>query len=78
MRHASWAGISLALCCIIALLFAWRGTVPPPAGRGRVVVIYRACGGLINQHYSHMAAFSLALALRAEVTAPRGGPPALL
>lgn len=35
----------------------------------RVVLRYSACGGLINQQYSHLSAFILATALRAEVRA---------
>ncbi|RMZ53967.1 hypothetical protein APUTEX25_002544 [Auxenochlorella protothecoides] len=36
----------------------------------RVVLRYSACGGLINQQYSHLSAFILATALRAEVVLP--------
>ncbi len=35
-----------------------------------LVVRYTACGGLFNQHYSHVAALSLALALGADVILP--------
>ena len=34
--------------------------------RVRVLLRYTACTGLINQHYSHIAAFSLAAVLGAE------------
>jgi hypothetical protein len=35
-----------------------------------LVVRYTACGGLFNQHYSHVAALALALALGADVVLP--------
>lgn len=35
-----------------------------------LVVRYTACGGLFNQHYSHVAALSLALALGGDVVLP--------
>ena len=38
--------------------------------RLRVVLRYTACTGLINQHYSHIAAFSLAAVLGAEIVLP--------
>ncbi len=38
--------------------------------RVRVVLRYIACTGLINQHYSHIAAFSLAAMLGAELVLP--------
>ncbi len=38
--------------------------------RIRVVLRYTACTGLINQHYSHIAAFSLAAMLGAELVLP--------
>ena len=38
--------------------------------RVAVVLRYTACGGLFNQHYSHVAALSLALALGADVILP--------
>lgn len=37
-----------------------------------LVVRYTACGGLFNQHYSHVAALSLALALGGDVVLPPG------
>uniref|UniRef100_A0A1D2A093 O-fucosyltransferase family protein n=1 Tax=Auxenochlorella protothecoides TaxID=3075 RepID=A0A1D2A093_AUXPR len=40
------------------------------AHRLRVLLRYTACTGLINQHYSHIAAFSLASVLGAEVVLP--------
>lgn len=40
------------------------------AHRLRLVLRYTACTGLINQHYSHVAALSLASALGAEVVLP--------
>lgn len=36
----------------------------------RLILRYTACGGLINQHYAHIAALSLATALGAEVVLP--------
>lgn len=36
--------------------------------RYRLILRYSVCSGLINQHYSHMSAFILAKALRAEVS----------
>ena len=41
-----------------------------PARRLRVLLRYTACAGLINQQYSHIAAFALAAALGAEVVLP--------
>lgn len=41
-----------------------------PYRRMRVLLRYTACTGLINQHYSHVAAFSLAAALGAELVLP--------
>lgn len=41
-----------------------------PYKRLRVLMRYTACTGLINQHYSHIAAFSLAAALGAELILP--------
>ena len=38
--------------------------------RIRVLLRYTACTGLINQHYSHIAAFSLAAMLGAELVLP--------
>ena len=38
--------------------------------RVRVMLRYTACTGLINQHYSHIAAFSLAAVLGAEIVLP--------
>jgi hypothetical protein len=38
--------------------------------RVRVLLRYTACTGLINQHYSHIAAFSLAAVLGAELVLP--------
>lgn len=35
-----------------------------------LVVRYTACGGLMNQHYSHLAAITLAVALGADVILP--------
>jgi hypothetical protein len=40
------------------------------ARRTRVIIRYIACTGLINQHYSHIAAFSLAATLGAELILP--------
>jgi hypothetical protein len=37
-----------------------------------VVLRYTACGGLLNQHYSHVAALALAVALGADVLLPPG------
>ena len=36
----------------------------------RVLLRYTACTGLINQHYSHVAAFALAATLGAEIVLP--------
>ncbi|KAI7838016.1 hypothetical protein COHA_008197 [Chlorella ohadii] len=41
-----------------------------PYKRLRVLLRYTACTGLINQHYSHIAAFTLAAALGAELVLP--------
>lgn len=41
-----------------------------PAKRLRVLLRYTACAGLINQQYSHIAAFALAAALGAELVLP--------
>lgn len=38
--------------------------------RLRVILRYTACTGLINQHYSHIAAFVLSYALRSEIVLP--------
>ena len=38
--------------------------------RLRVLLRYTACTGLINQHYSHIAAFSLSAVLGAELVLP--------
>lgn len=38
--------------------------------RVRVLLRYTACTGLINQHYSHVAAFALAATLGAEIVLP--------
>lgn len=38
--------------------------------RTKVIIRYIACTGLINQHYSHIAAFSLAAVLGAELVLP--------
>lgn len=38
--------------------------------RLRVILRYTACTGLINQHYSHIAAFSLSAVLGAELVLP--------
>ena len=38
--------------------------------RLRVLLRYTACTGLINQHYSHIAAFSLSAVLGAEIVLP--------
>ena len=48
---------------------SWLRTATKSQGR-RVILRYTACGGLVNQHYSHISAFMLALALRAEVVFP--------
>lgn len=39
-------------------------------GKQRIIVRYTACTGLINQHYSHIAAFSLSHVLGAELVLP--------
>jgi hypothetical protein len=52
--------------------------IAPAAGRAegrvykrlRVLLRYTACTGLINQQYSHIAAFSLAAVLGAEIVLP--------
>lgn len=36
----------------------------------RIILRYTACGGLVNQHYSHISAFLVALVLKAEVVFP--------
>lgn len=41
-----------------------------PYKRLRVLLRYTACTGLINQQYSHIAAFTLAAALGAELVLP--------
>lgn len=41
-----------------------------PYRRLRVLLRYTACTGLINQQYSHIAAFALAAALGAELVLP--------
>ena len=41
-----------------------------PYKRLRVLLRYTACTGLINQHYSHIAAFTLAATLGAELVLP--------
>jgi hypothetical protein len=41
-----------------------------PYKRLRVLLRYTACTGLINQQYSHIAAFALAAALGAELVLP--------
>lgn len=41
-----------------------------PYKRLRVLLRYIACTGLINQHYSHIAAFTLAATLGAELVLP--------
>jgi hypothetical protein len=38
--------------------------------RMRVLLRYTACTGLINQHYSHIAAFTLAAVVNAELVLP--------
>ena len=43
---------------------------PRGPGRPRLLLRYTACMGLINQQYSHIAAFSLAAALGAELVLP--------
>ena len=40
------------------------------ARRLRVILRYTACTGLINQHYSHIAAFTLAALVGAELVLP--------
>ncbi len=35
-----------------------------------LILRYTACGGLMNQHYSHIAALTLAAALGADVVLP--------
>lgn len=63
------AAIAVALGCIVPLLLA-ASTARALNGGGqepRTVLRYSACGGLINQQYSHISAFTLALALGAEV-----------
>lgn len=47
---------------------------PPPQVYKRVPLVlrYTACGGLFNQHYSHLAALALVLALGGDVILPAG------
>jgi hypothetical protein len=48
----------------------WGKTEGRIPRRLRVLLRYTACTGLINQHYSHIAAFTLAAALNAELVLP--------
>lgn len=51
--------------------FVWRGMAEKRlAQRIPLVLRYSACGGLMNQHYSHVAAFSIARLLGAGASAP--------
>ena len=49
---------------------AWGRSEGRVHKRLRVILRYTACTGLINQHYSHIAAFVLAIALRSEIVLP--------
>lgn len=71
-----------AVICQQAGISRCAAAVPKPlnpaAGRAegrvykrlRVLLRYTACTGLINQQYSHIAAFSLAAVLGAEIVLP--------
>jgi hypothetical protein len=47
-----------------------HGRMQPNQGLQRLLLRYTACTGLANQQYSHIAAFSLAAALQADIVVP--------